>query len=238
MNELEYYFYNKSERIIHKWENYFHFYEKYFSKYKDKKVKLLEIGVQNGGSLQMWNHYFGNNVSIVGMDIDNSCKILEDENIKIFIGDQNNTNHLRSLIDLYGNFDIIIDDGSHRNEHQINTFKYLFDYLNDDGVYLVEDIHTSYWPNWGGGYKKESSFVNFAKSLVDHINGYAAQPPNCDTKNESLISTYTNNISNIHFVSGMIFFEKNKLKYTPHDIGYLNGNMVIKEMVMSRKEIL
>ena len=186
----------------------------------------------------MWDYYFGNKISIVGMDIDDSCKKFENDNIKIFIGNQNDTNHLKRLVDLHGNFDIIIDDGSHINEHQINTFNYLFDYLNEDGTYLVEDIHTSYWSNWGGGYKKESSFVEFAKSLVDHINGYVIQTPYGDTKNESLISKYTNNISNIHFASGMIFFEKNKLKCTPHDIGYLNGNMVFKESVMKRQEIL
>lgn len=231
MNDFEQYFYNKSERLIHKWGHYFHFYDKYFSRYRDKNIKVLEIGVQNGGSLQMWQNYFGKGTHVIGMDIDANCKKFDSDEIKIFIGDQNNLNDLENLINLYKNFDIIIDDGSHMNHHQINTFKYLFPYLNEGGTYLVEDIHTSYWNGFGGGLKKESTFIEFTKSLIDHVNGYVIQP-------DPIISFYTNNISDIHIVSCMVFFEKNKLKYTPYDIGYLNGNKMIDGAVMKRKEIL
>lgn len=219
MNELKNYFLNAPHRLIYKWNSYFDAYEKHFSKYTNQHVKILEIGVFKGGSLQMWKNYFGPQSKIIGMDLNPECAQYEEDQIEIFIGDQSNISDLSRLVEKYKNFDIIIDDGSHINEHQIKTFEFLFDYLNFGGIYLVEDTHTSYWNNYGGGYKNNNSFIEFSKNLIDDINGYSMRP-------NARVTKYTNIISDIHINYGMIFFEKNKIKFTPYDIGIENGKIV------------
>lgn len=230
MNDLEKFFYHESDRLIYKWNCYFEFYNKHFLKYRNKKIKLLEIGVYKGGSLQMWKKYFGENAQIIGLDIDIGCKSFQENQIDIFIGNQNNEKDLESLVNKYGTFDIIIDDGSHVNEHQINSFKFLFDYLNDNGIYLVEDLHTSYWPNFGGGYKRPNTFLEFTKDLLDDINGYARKP-------NPVITKYTNLISEIHMSYSMVFFEKRKMQHTPYDIGCEKNKISLLELIQSKKEI-
>jgi len=232
MNKLENFFYNQSDKLIHKWDSYFGAYDKYFSKYANKPVKILEIGVFKGGSLQMWKNYFGPQAKIVGMDINPECKNCEEDQIEIFIGNQDDTNDLKSLIEKYGNFDIIIDDGSHVNRHQIVSFDFLFEYLNLGGIYLVEDTHTSYWDEYGyeGGYKRQNTFIEYTKSLLDDINGYSIRP-------DPIITKYTNYISEIHICSGMVFFEKNKLEYTPHDIACEKGKIVLMAHMQPKNKI-
>ena len=122
-------------------------YEKYFSEYKDKKINLLEIGVDNGDSIRIWREYFVN-ANICGIDINK--KNFTINNTDILIGDQSDYKFLQSIVDKYKNFDIIIDDGSHQSKHIIASFNFLFPYLNDNGIYVVEDHQTSYFPRFGG----------------------------------------------------------------------------------------
>lgn len=202
---------------VHKWAHYFEIYEKYFSKFKNKDIKILEIGVAGGGSLQMWKNYFGKNSEIVGIDIDERCLQYADENIRIELLNQNNKNDIDNLIQRYGNFDLIIDDGSHVNSHVINSFVWLFSTLNDGGVYFIEDTHTSYWPDYGGGFRKEGTSIEYAKKLVDHLTSYHFKNDETDNK------YYANLISGIHFHDSIIVFEKNKREYEPYDVFYING---------------
>ena len=83
--------------MIHKWIHYFDIYERHFSRFRNKEVVILEIGVFQGGSLQMWKEYFGDKAKIYGVDIEPQCKTLEEENVKIFIGSQSDRNFLRNL---------------------------------------------------------------------------------------------------------------------------------------------
>ena len=145
-------------------------YQKYFSDYKDKKINLLEIGVDNGDSLRIWREYFIN-ANICGIDIDKKNFTINDT--EILIGDQSDYKFLQLLIDKYKNFDIIIDDGSHKSKHIIASFKFLFPYLNNSGMYVIEDLQTSYIPRYGGSrinLNKRNSSMNFVKSLSDSIN--------------------------------------------------------------------
>ena len=116
--------FNQIEISIHKWENYFKIYEHYLEKYRGKNPRLLEIGVQYGGSLKMWEKYFING-EINGIDINPDCKKLEDNNIKIYIGSQNDKKFLKEFADSVEDLDIIIDDGGHTMEQQLNSFKIL-----------------------------------------------------------------------------------------------------------------
>ena len=201
MNDLEKFFWKQSDRYIWKWTPYFKFYDKYFSKFRNKKCKILEIGVYKGGSLQMWQNYFGQDALIVGMDINPECSAYSENKIEIFIGDQSSKVDLSKLVEKYGKFDVIIDDGSHVNEHQIASFEYLIDYLNDDGVYLVEDTMGSYdLPD----LPIENNFVSFAKKISNHLSDHFWN------SEKHGLTKYTHCIEGVHFHFGMIFFEKSK----------------------------
>ena len=124
---------------------YFHNYTRQYStlleRFRDKPIKFLEIGVFNGGSLKAFKDAFQNSTFILGLDVDSRCKIHEDVNNNIFveIGDATNSDVIKQITEKYGSFDVIIDDGSHRNEDVIKSFELLFPLLNDDGLYIVED---------------------------------------------------------------------------------------------------
>lgn len=119
---------------------------------------MLEIEVQNGGSTKMWKDYFsvnGAKVNIYGVDINPKCKEIEDENIKIFIGSQEDRAFWRDIKKQIPQIDILIDDGGHTMRQQIVTFEEMFPHIKHNGVYWCEDLHTSYWRNFvGGGLSK------------------------------------------------------------------------------------
>jgi hypothetical protein len=125
-------------RQIDKWEHYFDIYEKHFAKYVNRSPRVLEIGVDHGGSLQMWKSYFGKGAEILGVDINPACKEYEEDQIQILIADQCKIPGVADLIP----FDIIIDDGSHICAHQSITFRQLWPKCT--GVYLIEDCHDGY----------------------------------------------------------------------------------------------
>ena len=122
MNDLQKYFENNNKKDINKWLHYFDIYEENFSKYRNKKITVLEIGVFRGGSLSMWKKYFGTQAKIIGIDINPECKQFERENIKIYIGDQTNEDFLHSVLIDNDKPDIIIDDGGHISKDIIFSF--------------------------------------------------------------------------------------------------------------------
>lgn len=203
-NDLDKFFYQEKHSLIHKLVHYTEGYERFFSKYRGRKVTLLEIGVCKGGSLQMWKNYLGEKARIIGLDIDPECKKLEEENIEIYIGDQESRKFLRSLKKKIGQVDIIVDDGGHTMEQQIVSFEELFDSLSEDGVYLCEDCQTSYWSSYNGGYKEENTFIEYSKNLIDGLNAqYIGKDAQKEFKNNA-------NIKSLTFYDGMVFIEKRK----------------------------
>ena len=106
---------------ILKWSHYPEIYDKHFTKYRELPINILEIGILNGGSLQIWEKYFPR-AKIFAIDIDEKCKQYESDRTKIFIGDQADKSFLRNVKAQVPQIDIIIDDGGHRAEQQINTF--------------------------------------------------------------------------------------------------------------------
>jgi SAM-dependent methyltransferase len=194
-NPLREYFNSNSGHTIHKWHHYFDIYHNHFRRYRNTPVRILEIGVNKGGSLQMWKSYFGAEAQIFGVDISPRCKLLEEEQIEIFIGDQADRGFLRGLRDKLQNVDILIDDGGHEMEQQITTFEELYQLVNENGVYLVEDLHTSYMSNWNGGLGKPKTFIMRAKRLIDELNAWhhsgASDSPNAIHKTATGIHFYT-----------------------------------------------
>ena len=209
MNDLKKYFKNNDKNLIHKWDHYFDIYERHFKKFQNKKINLLEIGVSKGGSLQMWKNYFGDKANIYGIDIDPLCKNLEEDNIEIFIGSQTDRTFLKEVKKRLPKLDILIDDGGHTMSQQIISYEELFDHLNDNGVYLCEDLHTSYWLKWGGGYKRKGTFIEFSKNWIDSLNAFHSRQKNY------LESKFTNSVNSIHYYDSIVILEK-KLRKKPN----------------------
>ncbi len=159
-------------KVTDKWTSYLEIYEQLFSDYKDKEVNILEIGVQNGGSLEIWAKYFTNAKNIIGCDIDERCSELtyDDERIKIVIGDAGDLLTAKRVREIVSSLDIIIDDGSHKSSDIIRAFANYYPLLNYGGIYIVEDLCCSYWKNFGGGLFEYYSAINFFKTLIDVIN--------------------------------------------------------------------
>jgi hypothetical protein len=155
---------------VHKWTHYIPIYEQFLSRYKSRTCTILEIGCSKGGSLQMWKRFLGPYAAIIGIDIEPTCKTIEEEQIKIEIGSQSDKKFLDEIIHLYGPFDAVIDDGSHTMSDIMTSFKTLFDHVTPDGIYIVEDLHTAYWSEYGGGLHNANSFVEFTKKIIDAIH--------------------------------------------------------------------
>ena len=177
-------------------------YEKYFKNLREKKLNILEIGVDKGDSLRLWKEYFFNS-NICGIDIDKKDFIIED--VKIYQGNQNDKMLLDKIAQKHGKFDIIIDDGSHVSKHIINSFNYLFDHLSKNGIYIVEDLQTSYIPRYGGSRVnliKKNSSMNFFKSLSDSVNYENFDRP-FFKKNR-----FDGLIESVHFYQNIVFIFK------------------------------
>jgi hypothetical protein len=157
-------------KVIHKWLHYFPIYEKHLAPWRNKTLTIIEIGVFRGGSLQMWQRFFGPLATIVGIDINPESLRHEDPGIHIRIGDQGDPAFLQSVVDEFGEPDIVIDDGSHQMDHIRKSFLFLYPKLSKNGIYIVEDLHTAYWEEFGGGLGKPESFISLSKQYVDDLN--------------------------------------------------------------------
>ena len=207
-NLLKKYFNNNSKRLIHKWDHYFDIYETHFNKYVNKELVVLEIGVSHGGSLQMWKNYFGDKVKIYGVDNNPKCKGLEEDGIEIFIGSQSDKSFLNKLKKKIPKVDILIDDGGHTMEQQITTFKELFDHIKDDGLYLCEDLHTSYWLKYGGGLKRNGTFIEFSKNWIDFLHAYHSHQKSFHP------NEFTRTVNSIHYYDSIVIIQK-KIREKP-----------------------
>lgn len=211
MNDLEFYFQNNDKRLIQKWSHYFEIYDRYFSKYRNTDLVILEIGVSHGGSLQMWGDYFGPKCQIYGIDSNPKCKELEEDNIKIFIGSQSDPIFLDHVKTQIPPIDILIDDGGHSMNQQIISFEKLFDHIKSDGIYLCEDLHTSYWLYFGGGHKRRGTFIEYSKNLVDNINAFHSNQRSLKANN------LTKSMYGLHYYDSLIIIEK-RVREKPREV--------------------
>lgn len=161
-----------SGKVSDKWTSYFAMYDRALAEYRDLPIKMLEIGIQNGGSLEIWSKYFPNAETFIGCDINPGCSSLEyeDERISVIVGDANSENTESLIIEKCPEFDIIIDDGSHLSSDIVKSFATYFPKLVDGGVFIAEDLHCSYWMEYEGGLAAPFSSITFFKHLADVIN--------------------------------------------------------------------
>jgi hypothetical protein len=195
-----------------KWNRHWYaqHYQTHFSPLREKSLHLLEIGIGGyknpkggGSSLRMWRAYFPK-AMIYGIDIFDK-KIHEETRIKTFQGSQIDESFLEKLVEEMEYVDIIVDDGSHVNEHVIKSFEILFPILSDGGIYVVEDTQTSYWPKFGGSTDEINSpetIMGFFKKLADGLNYQEFSPQ------DHVPNYFEKNIVSIHFYHNMIFIYK------------------------------
>jgi hypothetical protein len=190
-------------KVIHKWKHYFPAYESHFQRFVGRPVVFWEIGVYKGGSLQMWKRYLGPHAQIIGIDIDPSCLAHEEDQIAVRIGDQADQTFLQSVIDEFGVPDVVLDDVSHRMEDLAATFTYLYPRISSTGVYFVEDLHTCYWADYGGGLRHPDSFIERTKHLVDELNADW-------TDGELSPTDFTRSTMSMHFYDSCVVFERGR----------------------------
>ena len=171
--ELAHLFFAHDGRTVHKWTHYFSHYERHFGRYRGDGIKMLEIGVFLGGSLELWRKYFGPKAIIYGIDVNPACADRVSLPNQVRIGSQDDPEFLRSVFAEMGGLDIVLDDGSHVGRHQSASFDTLFPLLRDGGLYAIEDLHTSYWPGPSGvegGYRRSGTGIELIKTLIDDMH--------------------------------------------------------------------
>ena len=167
---------NRAGLPLDKWVHYFPIYERHLEKYRGLPVRVLEIGVYRGGGLELLRHYLGAEAHLVGIDIDEAAAVAVGNRHPVLIGDQEDPEFLRRVAEAHGPFDIVIDDGGHRMRQQIVSVETLFPRLNEGGVYLVEDCHTSYWSEYVDADDGGSTFIGWLKDRIDDLNAYHFSP--------------------------------------------------------------
>lgn len=188
----------RNQGDAHKKDEFLDIYDLHFQEWKYRSPRFLEIGVQFGGSLKIWKEYFRTKFELVGVDILPECKQYEDENTKIYIGDQADKKFLESL----GSFDIIVDDGGHTMKQQRTSFEVLFPKLSSGGIYVIEDLHTSYWQQ----FQDDKPTTEMLKEFIDDINAEA-------TKSSRIIENLPlrenkYNIASIHIYESVVIIRK------------------------------
>ena len=159
----------KSKYNCIKHTNYFAIYDDLFSKYRNKKIIFVEIGIFSGGSLFMWRNFFGKKARIIGIDLNPESKKFEKYGFEIFIGNQSDKLFWKKFFNKVGKVDIVLDDGGHTNYQQIITTNQCIPMIKDDGKMVVEDVHTSFIKyNWYNPSKY--SFINYSKKIIEDIN--------------------------------------------------------------------
>jgi hypothetical protein len=180
--DMERLFYGHQGRLAHKWHHYLAIYDRVLTPFRAgfptpdggrRSLRLLEIGVSHGGSLEIWRKFLGPSAIIFGIDVNPACQALDTRDLPVRIGSQDDEAFLRAVVAEMGGVDIVVEDGSHVARHQAESFRVLFPLLSQGGLYLAEDLHTSYWRNeFDGGYQRRGTFIEQAKQLVDDMHAW------------------------------------------------------------------
>lgn len=172
MNELLNLYRAHTGKISDRWLAYLKQYDLLLAPWRDRPVRLLEIGIQNGGSLEIWGRYFPNASVLVGCDIDPLCENLtyDDPRIRIVVGDASSDNTELRITAHSPEWDLVIEDGSHQSRHIVDAFARFFPKVSVGGMFIAEDLHCSYWREFEGGLADPLSSVAFFKRLADLVN--------------------------------------------------------------------
>jgi hypothetical protein len=185
---------------IWKWIHYFDVYHRHFEKYRGKEVHILEIGIYSGGSLKMWRDYFGPRCHIYGVDIEGACKKYEGDQVKVFIGDQSDRSFWEDFKKQVPKLDIVVDDGGHFPHQQVPTLEALLPHLRPGGVFLCEDVQSSF-----------NELASYANGLVHDLNSDAlltTDPGDSERRTVVKTTPFQAAIHSIHFYPFVVAIEK------------------------------
>jgi len=204
-------FFEHNGKLTDKWEQYLAIYAGELDRFVEQgtPLRLLEIGVQNGGSLEIWSKYLPTGSTIVGIDIDPAVEKLTFEgNVRALVADINDMDKVEGLIGTEP-FDVIVDDGSHTSSDIISTFRRLFPKLALGGKYIVEDLHASYWKSHEGGLRLRSSSIEYFKDVVDALNSDHFESDDCLSAEAKIeIQNLGRQIARITFYDSLVVIEK------------------------------
>jgi hypothetical protein len=172
MNDLLNLYRSHQGKVTDRWLAYLNEYEHLFAAWRERPVRLLEIGIQNGGSLEIWSRYFPQAKVLVGCDIDPLCGRLtyDDPRICVVVGDASTDETAGRINAISAQWDIVIEDGSHQSRHIVDAFARFFPHVVEGGVFVAEDLHCSYWREFEGGLADPFSAISFFKRLADLTN--------------------------------------------------------------------
>jgi hypothetical protein len=185
---------------IWKWEHYFEVYERHLSKFRGREVHIVEVGIYSGGSLSMWQSYFGPSCRVYGIDIEKSCSTYESDTVKVFIGDQADRGFWAGFKDRVPQVDVLIDDGGHAPEQQRVTFEEMLPHLSPGGVYICEDIHGA-----------ENAFAHFVNALENELHAFERWEDNKDSNMRRSVcyaSAFQSAIHSVHHYPFISVIEK------------------------------
>jgi GT2 family glycosyltransferase len=172
MKTLADFYKSHTGKVSDKWALYLREYDRLFAPYREQTISMLEIGIQNGGSLEIWSQYFPNAQKFVGCDINPDCDKLTyaDPRIAVIVGDATTPETQAQVLAQSASFDLIIEDGSHTSSDIVKAFARYFPALKTGGLFVTEDLHCSYWQDHEGGIFHPYSSITFFKHLADMVN--------------------------------------------------------------------
>ncbi len=194
------------------YHNYTEIYAEYFAHLKDQPVKFLEIGIHQGTSVKLWESYF-TKADLHFIDITFDTILYHSQRSHYHLVNQESVIDLQKFIQKTGgNFDIILDDGGHMMNQQITSFVTLFPHVKSGGIYIIEDMHTSYWRIFGGGNHPRTA-INFFKKLIDDVNyigNHTAKASHLNIPPDLLqqMNEYQKNIKSISFFDSVVVVRK------------------------------
>ena len=206
------------QKSADKWDPYFDVYETWLERFRGRSPRILEVGVQNGGSAEMWLRYFGPGTKIVGIDIDQRCLQHANTDVEVVIGDQGDPVFWDKFFAEHTEpFDIIIDDGGHRMNQMILTFIAASPHVKPNGVYVIEDVHTAYWNHytifWPGpwddhGLYNTNNIMEFTKVGLDVLNREHIEPHgNLIPQLDPTVRDTFKHVKATHYYNSQIVFE-------------------------------
>jgi len=206
---IETMFWDNQGPPVHKWHHYLPLYDRYMAPLRDRPLRMLEIGVFKGGSLALWRRYFGPDATIFGIDIDPACAAFDGQHGQVRIGSQADPDFLTRVADEMGRLDLVLDDGSHYSDHIRTSFRTLFPRLADGGLYIIEDLHAAYWPDYGGGHRAPGNFMQDIATLIDDMHHWYHD------QGEATAAA-AGHVAGIHVHDSLVVIEKDKVREPRH----------------------
>ncbi len=204
-------FFSKQGKLVDKWEQYLGIYEREFAAFRarNEPIDLLEVGVQNGGSLELWGEYLPEGSTITGLDIDPKVSdlVFASDAVQAYVADGTDPEAVQGVLGGRA-FDIIIDDGSHTSSDIKAAFKALFGRLKAGGLYIIEDLHCSYYPSHEGGFRQPQTSIEWLKRLVEAVNFDHLDADTVEASELHWLADMNRSVASVSFYDSVAVVEK------------------------------